>query len=201
MKSKLTTLKVLTLGVMSLTPILHAHASIEQQLKECAGINTDHLRLACFDAISKNLNAPDAVAKEAKIKANTADISQVPEPKPGLKKAIANKSSTTSTTAAATVATTAAQSTANSRDDFGLEHKQAANSDVNEVTLTIVGVKKSLHGYWTLTFDNGQQWRTITSTSRSFKTEQKVTIRRGVLNSFTMALENSNRTYKVRRLK
>ncbi|MDN3652393.1 hypothetical protein QWY77_06405 [Thalassotalea ponticola] len=165
-----------------------AFAFDSQRWLDCSNINNNDDRLACYDRVANSLKSEPTSAPSA--------TDPVPE-------AVAPAPTVTTATAATAAATNAASDTAQGsvQAGFGLEHKMTEQEQaVDALTMTISKAKQSLHGEWTLWFENGQQWRTLSNKRIKFKAGQEVVISRGIFNSFTISAVDSNRTTKIKRL-
>ncbi|MDP4983158.1 MAG: hypothetical protein NWQ59_05680, partial [Pseudoalteromonas tunicata] len=84
---------------------------------------------------------------------------------------------------------------------FGLEHKQASESEEAETLVAIVNtIKKAPRGELILTLDNNQVWRQLGTDGFRIKTGQTVVISRGAFNSFLLKLQGGNKTVRVKRV-
>ncbi|TLU65253.1 hypothetical protein FE810_08135 [Thalassotalea litorea] len=168
---------LMILAILALTPTLAlANTAMDPLLWGCSEISDDDKRLACFDAYIKqksSLNAQPVSAPKPLVLNSNGDEPQADE------KATDNP---------------------DQAQNFGLEHKQKKSADVSEISTTIIKASKQSHSNWVFTFENGQKWRTIESTSTLFKVGQDVVIKRGMFNSFSLKKAGSNRTVKVKRV-
>ena len=146
-----------------------------QALQACTYVENDFNRLLCYDntMAGKSLNRSNNEKK------------QTPSAKPV---------ATTASTAAVSSQVTKAKN-----EDFGLEHKEAVKNNDDEITATVSSVKEAPYGELIITLDNAQQWRQIGSDRLSIKAGDKVTIVRGMFNSFLLKKEGQNRSIRVKR--
>ncbi len=210
--------KVITTSLFVLLPLSQSLAVTENDLRLCSTISNDSQRLQCFDNLvsqlpvyspgsqAKTLATVPATATEP-VKAVVAATPMEPAktvPVTQTAQAVVAQSTPEVSTAVQPQSSVQVQeqNPASVKENFGLEHKKTVQEEqVQAVELTIAKAKKSIHGNWTLTFENGQQWRTLSSERTKFKTGQQVEIKRGVLNSFSVSIVGSNRAMKVKRLK
>lgn len=169
--------------------------------QDCAEIEDDDDRLACYDDRYKPAQAPPATpdvtpaqalepapapqtvpaAEAAPAPASQAAPVKAPEPEP----AVARE-------AAAAPPSTAA-------DNFGLREK--AETSKQSVVARIEEIKTAGTDIY-LYLDNGQVWREIGSSSRiRFREGRQVTITDGAMGSFNLTMEGQNRLTKVKRVR
>ena len=170
---------------------IHAFATTAQ---ECAAIEDDKQRLSCYDNLGK-VKVETETSKE-----EVAEVKpQETEPKPLILSSEPVEDEIITEPVLPPAKEKNKEEIQQVEADFGLEHKQV--KEIEETNLTIKTAKKSKHAKWTITFENGQVWTTLSSERMKFKTGQKVNISRGIFNSFILTVENQNRTVKVKRIK
>ena len=90
-------------------------------------------------------------------------------------------------------------------DSFAKEQVKKTKAEkikeVNTITLTIDELSKTLHGYWKITFTNGQKWQQKDSTRLKLKQGEQVTLTKGTFGAIYLKKENANKRIKVKRLK
>jgi len=143
--------------------------------QECAGIEDNAERLACYDA----KNSPSASLPDEASASSSPDSTVSP------------KSGRESAESTAPVA-------APDPDSFGKEEPYDTSKEYIEAT--IVEIKKSGLIYY-LRLDNGQVWREVEDSTLRFREGRKVTITEGILNSFDLQMEGQNKIVKVRRIR
>lgn len=146
-------------------------ADLSQQLEQCRSLGNDLQRLVCYD------------------KMNTAAAG-------AYVKAISNSGSTVQTVNVAPVAPT--------KEEFGLERKvEAAKEEVEIQNLELVlqSVDTNRQGMMIFTFDNGQVWRQTSKDIFTATPGSTYIIERGLLGSFFMNKEGTNRKTRVLREK
>jgi hypothetical protein len=84
-------------------------------------------------------------------------------------------------------------------ENFGLEHKKAAEDNAEQLTVTVKSVSYSPHKELIIELNNGQRWRQVGTDYYSISAGQQHIIKRGLLNSFYLANDSNNRTIRVRR--
>lgn len=159
-------------GIMVLTIWASASnaAELSDQLKQCRAVQNDLQRLTCYDKIGSGTFTPTNVVTERE---------QYLERTP--------------------TATSSAVSTT-SPDNFGIEHKEVPQEQVTSIIATVDLIEQSKRGLWTITLNNGQKWRQISSDGFLLRKGEEVTISRGVFNSFLLTRKGSERQTKVARL-
>lgn len=143
--------------------------------QECAEIEDNAERLACYDAENtSSVSVPDEASAPSP---PDTTASQPPE----------GTSAGSSTPVAAP-----------DPDSFGKEEPLDTSKEYIEAT--IVEIKKSGLVYY-LRLDNGQVWREVEDSTLRFREGRKVTITEGILNSFDLQMEGQNKIAKVRRIR
>ena len=98
----------------------------------------------------------------------------------------------------ASAQTTAPQAT-NEGNLFGLEHHQAEVAD--EMKVVVKAIRYTPHKALIVEFTNGQTWQQVGADYYKIAVGETHVIKRGVLNSFMLGSEQSNRTIRVKREK
>lgn len=92
--------------------------------------------------------------------------------------------------------------TASKTDEFGLEDKRAAASQLSTIESTISGRFEGWGPNSRITLANGQVWRVSDDSSAILYLDNpKVVVRRGLLGAFYLELDGTNRSPKVKRVK
>ncbi|MCC4834363.1 hypothetical protein LMH66_17085 [Shewanella sp. 10N.7] len=168
-----------------------AHASIEQQLANCAS-HTDKLdRLMCFDALAASVNTAVPTQLPAAVSTTSTEATAVATT------AVAANTPTTVAPAVASVASTQAASTA--EQEFGLKKKKE-EVKVDRLYLEIEKIKKDPYGSLIITFTNGQTWKQTETVRYKVKVGQTVYIEKGALSSFILGSDERNSTTRVKRV-
>jgi len=86
------------------------------------------------------------------------------------------------------------------------QKKEAVEREVDSITAVVTDYSFSLDGRFVVFLDNGQVWRQIQGDTGQahFKRNAKdntVTIERGMLDSYNLAINDANKTFKVTRVK
>lgn len=166
------------LPLIALLSLSTAHADEVnlQALQACTFVENDFNRLLCYD----NIMAGKSLSKPATTKTLTSR-------------------GETSAQEATGAAITAEKITKTKNEDFGLEHKEAAKENDNEITANVNGVKEAPYGELIIALDNGQQWRQIGSDRLTLDAGDTVIIERGMFNSFLLKKQGQNRSIRVKR--
>lgn len=172
------------LALISVATIAHAEEVNLQALQACTYVENDANRLLCYDntMAGKSLSRKDVSA---------AAIS-APTNKPAPTK------SAVAATGAASVAVTQSQTQAKN-EDFGLEHKDVAKENDDEINAVVKSVNEAPYGELIITLENGQQWRQIGSDSMRISNNDEIVISRGMFNSFLLRKAGQNRSIRVKR--
>lgn len=178
-------MKIQLLPLLALIGVATATQANEvnlQALQACTFIENDANRLLCYDntMAGKSLSRKDQAGTAVDAPANNSTT----------KAAVA--------TGAASVAVTQAP-TKTKNEDFGLEHKEVAKDNDDEIKATVKSVDEAPYGELIITLENGQQWRQIGSDSMRISSNDDIVISRGMFNSFLLRKEGQNRSIRVKR--
>mgnify|MGYP005840989869 CR=1 FL=1 len=110
------------------------------------------------------------------------------------------KTTVQSTTASAPAATSSARNTTPA-EQFGIEHRQQEDTTVEQLNVVVKSLQYTPYKELTVEFTNGQIWQQIGTDYYKIAEGETHFIRRGVLNSFLLGNEKSNRTIRVKREK
>lgn len=88
-------------------------------------------------------------------------------------------------------------SRARTADDFGKEHRQAAENPVDQLYATVEQLSFNRRNELVIELDNGQIWRQSESGEFPLQNGERVYIKRGMLGAFYLGKDGSNRTLKV----
>lgn len=192
-------LRAFALSVVALPlPALCAPATqdVLEAMGHCAGVADDHARLACYDALAPRLR--DALAAP-------------PAALPGNRVPTADEQRSwfgfdlgSLFGSAPAQQTTPAQFGANTLPETHAKEEQAS-AKVDSITAGVSDVAYTPFGKFIVFLDNGEVWRQIEGDSdhaifpKARKTD--VTIRRGFIGSYNLTIGDSDRMYKVTRVK
>ncbi len=171
---------VFGLGLLSQFFLLNAEPVMD--LRNCAKVDSDLKRLACFDEAVKGLSGEVTITIP----------SEGATPVVPLVAPLAISSESTIKTKVA----------AKPKDTFGLQNK-LANEEPEEIHSTIPGEFKGWSGKTVFKLENGQVWKQVDPGRKVvFKaTNPKVTIKKAVFGSYRLKIEGLNSTLAVRRIK
>ncbi|MGO2074218.1 hypothetical protein ACT3S9_00755 [Pseudoalteromonas sp. AOP31-A2-14] len=169
---KIQLLPLLTL--ISVTTMAHAEEVNLQALHACAFVENDTNRLLCYD----NTMAGKSLSRK--------DATMVPVSASSNKPEAANAAVASSPEA--------------KNKNFGLEHKEVAKDNDDEIKVIVKSVDEAPYGELIITLENGQQWRQIGSDNIRISSSDKVIISRGMFNSFLLKKEGQNRSIRVKRI-
>jgi hypothetical protein len=145
--------------------------------QDCAEIEDNAERLACYDAAHQAPPSPPA---------------ETSAPPP------AGSATPAPAAAAPPEAKSAAPVAAAAPDEFGREEPLDAPREYIEATIVEVTTSGFIHY---LHLDNGQVWREVEDSTLRFREGRKVTITDGILNSYDLKMEGQNKIVKVRRVR
>jgi len=157
-------------------------ASVHTDLAACSKIQKNSDRLGCYDTVanyykSSTNNAPPKAL--SKVKSNHIEGAQEAQ----IKSKSPEKSS---------------KPVVSSEDRFGQPNKDGIESIHSNIVGSFTGWKKGLK----LTLQNGQVWKVTNSKNAYKKMENpKITITRGMFNSYDAKVEGLNARAKVKRIK
>jgi len=86
---------------------------------------------------------------------------------------------------------------AQTTDNFGKEHRQAAENPVDQLYATVEKLSFSRRNELIIELDNGQIWRQSESGQFPLQNGDRIYIKRGMLGAFYLGKDGSNRTLKV----
>ncbi|GAA6174027.1 hypothetical protein NBRC116592_36970 [Colwellia sp. KU-HH00111] len=145
---------------------------LSQFMLECAQVNKDAKRLACFDRLV-----------EDKVKQLTpVNVQKAPVLK------------TNTTVSSVTVEKVAEFSKQHLR-------KTAKEQGLDSITSKVNKLKKLLRGQWIIDLENGQQWRQKDGAKIKLNVGDTVQLKKGSMGSVYLYVEGKNRSIRVKRLK
>lgn len=186
MKKQLCLISTLVVAGNLLSPAVFANP-LADALAECRQQQNALKRLVCYDEINPGLTAAATDLNLATSNTVSNKVvqahGQAPErPMPTRKPE------------------NAAAKAAPAKSDFGLEHKQTADKQADQLYLTVKSISYSPRKELIVEFDNGQIWRQNDSSYYDIKVGERHFIKRGMLSSFSLGNDDNNRTIKVRRV-
>lgn len=155
-----------------------ANASVQDKLAQCAQLTDNGLRLACYDALAKQIKSgkPAPVAKAASQQTSKAI---------GRPEVVASTEDMKARAAA----------------NFGMEEKVQEKQSLDQITAVVVSIKKNPYGRLTLVLNNDQVWRQISSGYSGIRSGDKVILKKGVFGAVYMRKDGENRSISVKREK
>jgi len=170
------------------------------KLAECAAIQSDAERVACYDTIASGRVVEEAAPAAAVVEPTTeAAAPEIVEPTAETAAAPAEepKVEATAEPTAAPVEETFGQPA----DDLNREAGVPAGSDtVDRLVATITGVRLYKVDRVIITLDNGQEWRQTSASRKSFSVGDKIEINKGAIGSYRMTELDGSHAMKVRRV-
>ena len=168
-------------------------------LKICAALETNALKLACFEAIvASGRRGPEPTVPTAEIDAETQSEA--------LPTVIESAKVTTGTAPAAIPGSgpiAAATDTSESDAAFGQEHLPEDDSEPETMTATVIEVTRNRNRIHTFHLDNGQEWRQTDDRYFSYPKDAEfdVTISKGMMGDYRLRVGGESRMLRVRRIR
>ncbi len=186
LNTQLCSVLVLAFATTALAPRpVSAMDAMNAQLQECARISKDSRRLKCFDKLARKSAADEPSAAIVSAAPATA-VDPAPKPAPAQP---------------VTAAAPASERMVVTEADFGLENKRIAES-IQHIVTRYDGDFTGWSGKTLFRLENGQVWKQAQNGRVSYRASRpEITIKRGALGSFRMAVEGLNRTVRVERIK
>lgn len=153
--------------------------SLSDAMNHCRSESNSLKRLVCYDKLAKSLDQYADV-----------DISQIKASRPNYQTSAADTMSEPSVSS----------SPLTEQQKFGLKEKQY-NKPIATIGSIVAKAEKNPHGKWVITLENSQVWQQIGGATLRIKKGERVSIKRGALNSFLLSREGANTQLRVKRLK
>jgi hypothetical protein len=174
------------------------------KLAECAAIQSDAERVACYDAIASGRVveevAPAAAVVEPTTEAAAPEVVESTVEPTAEASAAPAEEPTVETTVEATAAPTE-ETFGQPADDLNREAGVPAGSDtVDRLVATITGVRLYRVDRVIITLDNGQEWRQTSASRKKFTVGDKIEINKGAVGSYRMTELDGSHAMKVRRV-
>ncbi|WP_105181024.1 hypothetical protein [Pseudoalteromonas sp. T1lg21] len=168
-------------ALLTITGTAQANEVNLQALQACTFVENDFNRLLCYDNVmaGKSLSKP-------------ATKQQIEQP-------AASSEAPVAVAAAPVTAAASTQIVKTKNEDFGLEHKEVAKVNDDQISAIVKSVEKAPYGELIIELENGQQWRQVGSDRLKLKVNDTVIIERGIFNSFLLKIEGQNRMIRVKR--
>ncbi len=165
-------------ALLTLTGTSQANDINLQALQACTFVENDFNRLLCYDNVmaGKSLSKPTAKQELKQPVSHSAAVAAAP-----------------------VAAATNEQIVKTKNEDFGLEHKEVAKVNDDQISATVKSVNKAPYGELIIELENGQKWRQVGSDRMRLEVSDKVIIERGVFNSFLLRIDGQNRSIRVKR--
>jgi hypothetical protein len=167
--------RILILASLFISLFSYANDDISQ----CRSIANSGLRLACYDKLFSQHNVDNTAQKKVNVSETQNNI---------VKQKIAQNLKPVASELTKT---------------FGEENlKLKENTKLENITDVVAKVTKNLHGDLSISLKNKQIWKENGSSHiLKLHVGDRVTIKRGVFNSFLLNKQGSNRTIRVKRVK
>ncbi len=194
LNTKLCSLIAMAGAAVALSPApANAVEAVHAQLRECAQIAKDSRRLKCFDKLARR-SAPNETSAAIMPASPATPVNPAPKPSPAPSQPVTVATHTPQ-------AGGANESMVITEADFGLEDKRIAES-IQEIVTRYDGDFSGWSGKTLFRLENGQVWKQAQNGRVSYRASRpQITIKRGALGSFRMAVEGLNRTVRVVRIK
>ncbi|QGX40113.1 hypothetical protein [Permianibacter aggregans] len=180
--------------VVALSLVALSSQAEQQAWQQCAVIQHNDARLACYDAYARSLSSTHApkiveempapvVATQPGATAVVVPAKPVERVQPEIVKPEVVKPESNEKT-------------------FGLEQKIIAEQQVEEIVTRFDGKFTGWEPKQEITLANGQVWQiSDNSSAHHYVDNPEITIKRGMFGSFYMKIEGLNRSPKVKRIK
>jgi hypothetical protein len=168
-------------------------------LEHCAGLATQDLKLACFEAIiagRKTLETRRPEAVDSPLPEQpAAEIEAVPEVEPPVEQMRQEAP-------AASEAATAQPVTVSQLGEEHLAHPETKANDDEIFHATVIEVSKGRNRTLYFHFDNGQVWRQMEARHLEYPRsgEFDINIRRGMMGDYRMRIGDNGRMVRIRRV-
>ena len=156
-----------------------ANASVQDKLAQCAQLTDNGLRLACYDALAKQVKSGEPASAAKGASQQTSKAIGRPE-----------------------VVATTEDMKARAAANFGMEEKKVQeNQSLDQITAVVVSIKKNPYGRLTLVLNNDQVWQQTSSGYSGIRSGDKVILKKGVFGAVYMRKDGENRSISVKREK
>ncbi|WP_339773063.1 hypothetical protein [uncultured Paraglaciecola sp.] len=179
---------VITLGLLfSAVSSVNAQ-DIISELNVCRAENNNTQRLACYDKLSST-NPKDIKSHGQAVvinKTNTVVSTSLPVVKKETAKPEVSQSYA---------------SRDNQVKNFGLAKVIEPEQKIEKITADVIGTKKDPYGKLIVSLENGQVWRQTGNSTLRIRTGDQVYVEEGMLGSYFLSKESSNKRIRVKRSK
>ena len=170
------------------------------KLAECAAIQSDAERVACYDAIASG-RVVEEVAPAAAVVEPTTEAAAPDVVEPTAETAAASAEEPKVEAAAEPTAAPVEETFGQPADDLNREAGVPAGSDtVDRLVATITGVRLYKVDRVIITLDNGQEWRQTSASRKKFSVGDEIEINKGAVGSYRMTELDGSHAMKVRRV-
>ena len=179
--------------------------SLSARLLECRAIESALQRLDCYDDISRNVThtqthsstPPARGVEEARQHADKARADAELRRQEARSRADAAREQAQRETAPSERGENPSLRNA---DDFGREHRRQRDTDDGPHYIEIVEAWQNPYGLWRFRLASGAEWHQLQSGYFEYEEDGRYYIERGMLNSFRLGRDGSNRMIRVRRV-
>ncbi|WP_166424441.1 hypothetical protein [Paraglaciecola sp. 20A4] len=161
---------------------------IISELHDCRAENNDTLRLACYDKLS-SINYQDS-ERHTQASVSNKPAVVVSTPQPIVKKEMAKP-----------LASQSFASRDNQVKNFGLAKVIEPEQKIAKITADVIDTKKDPYGKLIVSLENGQVWRQTGNSTLRIKIGDQVYVEEGILGSYFLSKESSNKRIRVKRSK
>jgi hypothetical protein len=200
----MTYLSKCALLVIFVSPISTANPLLDE-LAMCAK-NTDSLqRLVCFDKLAKDTKSKppkqaQVTLKDSIVETVDSTVQVAPEVQPEKVLAVSERPTTPSVANPQSVVVIA-NSVKQQQASFGKESLKRSEDIIKQLRVKVIKIQKAPYGELIINFENGQVWRQTDSTRFRLSKDEMVIIERGVLGSFFIGKEDTNKRIRAKRVK
>ncbi|MCC5880556.1 MAG: hypothetical protein JJU03_11760 [Idiomarina sp.] len=178
-----------------------AERALSQRMLACRSIESAVERLDCFDRVARSLDTAgsDERAGSERARGDAARTSAQARAAANREQADARQEEALQRAAEAREAG-AARAEQGRSDNFGREHRRDPDADDDLRYVEITEAWQNPRGLWRFRMDDGSEWHQTQNERFQYDENANYFIERGILSSFRLGWEGSNRNIRIRRV-